>query len=149
MHIRNSFNLRKPSFQHQIQKFCELHFSFQYLSVILTAAYFYQFQYYLEIDKKKINYTGGRLGQAPSMVLDLILKDLGRLEIGDAFKTGYDMVVCGWGWGQFCGVLAGLDNEQFKLLVKMRIGDQGLMIFSKITQKSGLAYQLFSLFIFI
>ena len=23
------------------------------------------------------------------------------------------------GWGQFCGVLVGIDNEQFKLLMKM------------------------------
>ena len=32
-------------------------------------------------------------------------------------KTGYEMVVCGW--GQFWGVLEGIDEEQFKLLMKM------------------------------
>ena len=38
-------------------------------------------------------------------------------EIRNAFKTGYEMVVCGW--GQFWDVLVGMDDEQLRLLMKM------------------------------
>ena len=51
------------------------------------------------------------------MVWDLNLKTFMKGEIRNAFKTGYEMVVCGW--GQFWDVLVGMDDEQLRLLMKM------------------------------